>query len=442
MDAPVEHASRKPSENESCSEGVRFCAIQARSWGLPNLTELADIAIHKTIRRGPEKRSYAGAIVKVLTQLISNAQMNNLKPPIKRGHFYLLTRLYILSFYYAGLPPDVLTGNQKEYALDNVTLPLDQLSETVKGALFALGLRDDTLATVQAVLMYAQKRGSNQGLAKIKERTILPDTDAQAIVTDMRSINIAHLNGGGNVGMLVLQKATEQAIELTRLSGLSLVTTNNTRSSTGAIGFYARQLAEYGFIGLVLAGSPKVMAVAGGIDPVMGTNPIAIAIPTGNDPLVLDMATAATTWFAVLHARDHNQTIKDDYAIDCDGFATTSPAEALTGALRTFGGNKGSGLALMFEMLTGPLAGASIAEEHTDNRGNFIIGIDPAVVLADNSFVPRVDELLGKIRNGRQASIRLPGDQSEALAKQCELTNSITIERTIYEHVCELATFN
>ena len=96
----------------------------------------------------------------------------------------------------------------------------------------------------------------------------------------------------------------------------------------------------------------------------------------------------------------------------------------------------------MFEMLTGPLAGASIAEEHTDNRGNFIIGIDPAVVLADNSFVPRVDELLGKIRNGRQASIRLPGDQSEALAKQCELTNSITIERTIYEHVCELATFN
>ena len=154
------------------------------------------------------------------------------------------------------------------------------------------------------------------------------------------------------------------------------------------------------------------------------------------------MATAATTWFAVLHARDNNQTIKDDWAIDCDGFATTSPAEALTGALRTFGGNKGSGLALMFEMLTGPLAGASIAEEHTDNRGNFIIGINPAVVLADNSFVPRVDELLGKIRNGRQASIRLPGDQSEALAKQCELTNSITIERTIYEHVCELATFN
>ena len=147
----------------------------------------------------------------------------------------------------------MLTGNHKEYVLDNVTIPLEQLSETVAGALFALGLRDDTLATVHAVLMYAQKRGSSQGLAKIRERTILPDTDCQAIVTDMRSVNIAHLNGGGNVGMLVLQKATEQAIELTRQSGLALVTTNNTRSSTGAIGFYARQLAENGYIGLVLA---------------------------------------------------------------------------------------------------------------------------------------------------------------------------------------------
>jgi len=310
----------------------------------------------------------------------------------------------------------------------------------VSAALASLGLQGETLATVHAVLMYAQKRGSSQGLAKIRERSILPDADHRAIITENRSVNIAHLNGGGNVGMLVLQKATEHAIELTRHCGMSLVTTNNTRSSTGAIGFYARQFAENGYIGLVLAGSPKVMAVAGGIDPVMGANPVAIAIPTGTNPLVLDMATAATTWFALLHARDQNQSIPGDVAIDSDGAATTSPTEAIAGALRTFGGNKGSGLALMFEMLTGPLTHAAIAEEQTDNRGNLVIGIDPAVVLADHSFVPRVDELLLKIRNGRQSSIRLPGDQSEARAKQCESTDSITLDRSIYEHVCELAT--
>ena len=286
--------------------------------------------------------------------------------------------------------------------------------------------------------MYAQKRDSSQGLAKIRERTVLPDTDSRAIVSEQRSVNIAHLDGGGNVGMLVLQKATEEAIEITRATGLALVTTNNTRSSTGAIGFYARQLAKQGYIGIVLAGSPKVMAVEGGIDPVMGTNPITIAIPTGQGQLVLDMATAATTWFALLHARDNQQQIPDNVALDQHGAATINPLEAINGALRTFGGNKGSGLALMFEILTGPLASAAIAGEQTDNRGNFIIAIDPAVVLMDDSFVPRVDELLEKIRNGRQP-IRLPGDRSEALAQQRETADSITLDRDIYEHVCALA---
>ena len=327
---------------------------------------------------------------------------------------------------------------QQEHSLDKISVPLGKLSLTVLDALVTLGLKGETLDTVHAVLMYAQKRGSSQGLAKIRERTILPDSNCQPIVADKRSVNIAHLNGGGNVGMLVLQKATDQAIDLTAKSGLALVTTNNTRSSTGAIGFYARQLANKGYIGLVLAGSPKVMAVSGGIDPVMGTNPVAIAIPTSTEPLVLDMATAATTWFALLEARDQNLPIPDDVAVDRHGSGTTDPTEAIAGALRTFGGNKGSGLALMFEMLTGPLAHASIAEEPADNRGNLLIGIDPEVVLADNSFVPRVDELLARIRKGRQ-SIRLPGEHSEAIAKHCEQTDSITLDRSIYEHVSELA---
>ena len=328
---------------------------------------------------------------------------------------------------------------RRSKSLDNITVPLSHLSDTTTKALRSLGLTGETLDIVHSVLMYAQKRDSSQGLAKIRERTVLPDIANRSIVSEQRSVNIAHLDGGGNVGMLVLQKAADRALEITRDTGLSLITTHNTRSSTGAIGFYARQLADKGYIGLVLAGSPKVMAVAGGIDPVMGTNPIAIAIPASQGPLVLDMATAATTWFALLHARDHKHQIEDGVAVDRHGAATVDPHEALTGALRTFGGNKGSGLALMFEILTGPLTSAAIAGEQTDNRGNLIIGIDPAVVMADDSFVPRVDELLEKIRNGRQSSIRLPGDRSEALALQCETTDSITLDRGIYEHVRALA---
>jgi len=118
-------------------------------------------------------------------------------------------------------------------------------------------------------------------------------------------------------------------------TGIALVTTHNTRSSTGAIGYYAGQIARDGHIGLVLAGSPKVMAVEGGIDPVLGTNPVAIAVPTGGQPLVLDMATAAIAWFSVIDARNREQPLPPDVALDATGQPTTDPIAALSGALKT-----------------------------------------------------------------------------------------------------------
>lgn len=327
--------------------------------------------------------------------------------------------------------------------MSSVTVPLDHLNRIVNRALLAIGLTVEEAAVVRDVLMYAQKRGSDQGLIKIRERTVVPDPDCSGITTHRRSPAIASIDGGGHTGMFVMNHATGIAKDLIRTCGIALVNTRNTRSSTGAIGYYARQLADDGFIALVLAGSPKVMAVEGGIDPVMGTNPIAIAIPTGNTPLVLDMATAASTWFAIINARDNNQPLPDGVALDCHGNPTTSPVLAMSGALRTIAGAKGSGLALMFEMLTAPLGGASIAGDQHDNRANTIIAIDPAIVLGDNSFIKNADQLIERIKSGRIAQghseIRLPGQQSDAAASRCEQLNAITLDRSLYKHIQTLS---
>ena len=167
------------------------------------------------------------------------------------------------------------------------------LRQTTLQALRQLGLDEHERETVADVLLYAQIRGNSQGLIKIIERTILPDCPKKATQISRKSACLATINGHGNIGMVVLLEAAQLAAEMVQSTGIALVSTHNTRSSTGAIGYYARTIANAGHIGLVLAGSPKVMAVDGGIDPVMGTNPIAIAIPTGGEPLVLDMATAA-----------------------------------------------------------------------------------------------------------------------------------------------------
>ncbi len=324
-----------------------------------------------------------------------------------------------------------------------VIVALDQLYATVTSALIELGLPPDEASVVCDVLMYAQKRNGTQGLIKIKERTVLPDKHCTAIITEQRSIAIATVNGGGHTGMFVMNHAANTIIDLVRICGIAMVNTSNTSSSTGAIGYYAKQIAEQGYIALVLAGSPKVMAVEGGIDPVLGTNPIAIAIPTGKSPLILDMATAATTWFAVINARDNRDRLSEGVAVDLDGNPTTDPIKAMAGALRSIAGAKGSGLALMFEMLTAPLAGASIAGDEIDNRANTIIAIDPAIALGDNTFTQSVDLLVDRIKNGRLApgsdKIRLPGEQSNDIAAKCELQNAIGLDKDLYEHIRTLA---
>lgn len=325
--------------------------------------------------------------------------------------------------------------------MTTITVAIDQLSNTVLQALKKQGLDRDERQAVHDVLMYAQKRGSSQGLIKIKERTTLPDIDNQPIKTVMRSGAIATIDGGGHTGMLVLQKATDTAVNLVSETGIALVNTINTRSSTGSIGYYARQLADQGFIGIVLAGSPKVMAIEGGIDPVLGTNPIAIAVPGSNSPLVLDMATAATTWFSVIDAKDKNQPIPKGVALDANGNPTVDARAALSGALKTFGGAKGSGLALMFELLTAPLAGASVLGDSEDNRANTIIAINPEIVLGDNSYKNRVDHIIEKLKAGRtdNEQIRLPGEHSDTVAAQSEASNSINIDSTLHDHLVQLA---
>jgi len=323
---------------------------------------------------------------------------------------------------------------------------LDHLNRVVDEALASLGIEKQERDIIREVLIYAETRGSSQGLIKIRERTVLPDENCTDILIDNKTPSISRINGGGHTGMYVLHQATREAVKNVATTGIALVSTHNTRSSTGSIGYYAHQLANEGYVAMVLAGSPKVMAMEGGIDPVLGTNPIALSIPTEDEPLVLDMATASTTWFAVINARDNNHNLPDGYAYDAHGQATVNPAEAMKGALKTFGGAKGSGLALMFEFLTGVLGNASLFGDAEDNRSNTIIAIDPEAI--ESGFKSRASDLIAKLKasrtqpadqNDSRASLRLPGEQSNTCAAQCVRDNSITIDARLYQHLLQLA---
>lgn len=330
---------------------------------------------------------------------------------------------------------------------DTVTVDVDELRSLVERNLTVLGLDQHERDIIGDVLMYAELRGKSQGCVKILEKTVLPASDRSAMEEHNCGVAMHRILGNGNPGMVVLHRAAELTISTCRSTGLALTGTTGTASSTGSIGFYARLMADAGFIGVVMAGSPKVMALEGGQQPVLGTNPLAIAIPTGtgvgNEPVVLDMATSSTTWFDVIHASRDGATLPEGVALDDKGVPTTDPNAALAGALKTFAGSKGSGLALMIEILTGPLMQAATVDDAVDCRGNFLLAINPLSLAPD--FFERVGEMLNRMRASAQRNsqgfetvrggFRFPGEGGDSLAAQQLEKGKIAIRKSVLDEL-------
>jgi LDH2 family malate/lactate/ureidoglycolate dehydrogenase len=272
---------------------------------------------------------------------------------------------------------------------------------------------------------------------------VLPRADAQPIQVSQTLPGMWQVAGNGQPGMVVMTRASDVVTQGAMSTGVAITTTHGTASSSGAIGYYASRIAQKGLIGMVLAGSPPTTAAHGGVDPVMGTNPVAVAIPGDRQHLVFDMATAATTVFSLIDARDNNEPVDPNDVWGPDGHPTTNADAALRGAIRTFGGAKGSGLALVFELLTRALTGASLPGDGVDNRGNFLLAIDPAGTVGRDQFGQRVDVVLSSVLASRPADpaepVRLPGDGASTRAKRAIETGQTRIDQQVWVRLQDLA---
>ena len=123
------------------------------------------------------------------------------------------------------------------------------------------------------VIMYAQLRGNNQNVIKLLGPGIPANPDAGEITIVKDTKLSALIDGGWNQGMVVFSHATELAIEKAEAHGFGIVGTRRTNSSTGAIGYYARCLADEGMIGFVCSGSFELMAMHGSYEPFLGHQP-------------------------------------------------------------------------------------------------------------------------------------------------------------------------
>jgi L-2-hydroxycarboxylate dehydrogenase (NAD+) len=287
------------------------------------------------------------------------------------------------------------------------------------------------------VLLYAERAGKNtQGVLKIFGTEPMPQVKAKRPICIVKETPVSVLiDGGGGPAILACRMANAIAIEKCKRSGLAIAATHNTYASSGAIGFYAEEAASHDLIGIVFAGSPSAVAPFGSIDPLLGTNPLAAAFPTLTVPVVFDTATSAITWYGLVRAQALGEQLPESVAIDENGRATTDPAAAMNGAILPFDrGHKGSGIALLVEILTGPLAGGSFASTNGD-WSSLIILIDPEILVGRRQFKNSCSELVERILKSRPSasteSITIPGWRNRATRDLAESHAELEIDDAI-----------
>ena len=234
----------------------------------------------------------------------------------------------------------------------------------------------------------------------------------------------ALVDGDNGLGSLVVNRAVSTAIELARDNGVGWAGVRR-GNHAGAAAVYAAMPLQYDMIGLYLAvGNANHLPPWGGIDMLLSTNPIAVAVPALEEPpLVLDMATTVAAYGKVKVSAQQGKQMPEGWMIDREGRPLTDPARADDGFLLPIGGYKGAALALMFGLLAGTLNGAANGADVVDfnkddttptNTGQAICVIDIKAFAEPVAFKRQVDAVIRQLHGSALLPgfdhIRLPGE--------------------------------
>lgn len=329
-----------------------------------------------------------------------------------------------------------------------VTVSIEEARSKTKQALNKIGW-DDEDASLQAEIMTAAELcGNNQGLVKMYQPALMkPAPDASKPTVERETLISAAVNANQAPGMLAAVTAADLAVSKIQSSKLpiSIVTSYNTSTSSGQLAFYVERIAKQGLIGIAMANSPEFVAAAPGGKPVYGTNPLAIGVPIATGPVfTFDMATSAIALFGVLTSKSKGEPLPPNVAYGKDGEWTTDATEALeAGAIATFGGHKGAGLALCVELLAGALSGSAVlgkceSKKTAKSWGHTMIVIDPNALVDD--FPAKAESIIATVKASGE-NIRIPGERSARTAMERMEAGVLPIPEKIWESILHTAQY-
>jgi LDH2 family malate/lactate/ureidoglycolate dehydrogenase len=321
-------------------------------------------------------------------------------------------------------------------------IPTAAVTGLIADAMMKAGVPAADAAKIAELMLEADLIGADaHGVFRLPQyiqRLKLGSTNPRPNITVKRTAPATALIEGDNgMGHLVVAKTAEMAIEMARENGV-----------------YAALPLKAGMIGIYSAvANANHMPLAGGAEPLLGTNPLAIAIPAGEEPpLVLDIATSIVSYGTIKNHKLLNRPLKDDWMIDPKtGEAVTDPHKSAEALLLPMAGYKGAGLALMFGLLAGTLNGAlfgrdcvdfNAAPDQVTNTGQFVLALDPARFQPLEQFKAEVDRHIRSLRDSKplpgQEAVRLPGEQ-RAQRRADRLRNGLALTPELLVQLDKLA---
>ncbi len=290
---------------------------------------------------------------------------------------------------------------------------LSTLNDFCIEVLTKAGVKPEEAEIISETLLFAELRNiKSHGIVRLptyvkRLENAAVNQNAEMRFLENKAAAVSVLDADNGMGQVAGYKAMKAAIDIARIYGIGLVAVKNS-NHFGVASYFSMLASKEDMIGLVMTNASPAIAPFGTKTPLLGTNPLTVAVPAKKGkPIVLDMSMSTVARGKIRMAALQNKEMPLDWGLDKDGNPTSDPSEALLGSLVPIGGVKGSGLSLIIDLLTGALTGTSSLGEVkniTDMSGpsktsHLFIAINIGAFMDIDEYKERVDDAISKIKS-------------------------------------------
>ncbi len=325
-------------------------------------------------------------------------------------------------------------------------VPLKEVKDVADRVLAVAGVPPDNAALQRDLLLDAEMRGiASHGLLRLPRLVERIGNGIANPVTKGRqewtAPGFLKVDGEQGLGPVVAQAAIDALMNRSVSQGVVVAAVANA-NHIGMLGFYADRVAEAGKCLIAFSTSEALVHPWGGRRAMIGTNPVAIGLPTGDGIFMMDTATSIVSMGEIHDHANRGAPIPQGWALDAAGNATTDAVAARDGAIAPFGGPKGYALGLAFELLLTALAGSAIGRDVKGTLDSTEPCTKADLFIVIDQPLAAVSDFLDLLRSEAPAegfdNVRIPGERGRELRRRA-VADGVNIADVTWSRLQDLA---